>query len=69
MDITVIATLIINKWDTEGKRVKLPKKVKIVLDVGEDDTIGEIHEQAMDKVSDKFGWCIESCNLTNVKIC
>lgn len=66
---TIKATITVHKWDTDGQRVKLPKKVTSVLDVDESDTLGEIHEQAMDNASDQLGWCIESCSLTRVEIC
>lgn len=51
------------EWDTDGEKVKLPKKVKIPDEickgVGEDDYVNEVG----DWLSDKYGWCIFNFKL------
>lgn len=49
------------EWDTDGKKVKLPKSVRIMMDSSED-----IDETIADKLSDKYGWCVKSCNWRKV---
>ena len=51
------------KWDTDGEKVKLPKKVKVEIEIAPTDDIDIIHEFAMDKASGDYGWCIENCTL------
>lgn len=44
-------------WDTDGEDVTLPNIVKIPDGIKEEDVA--------DYLSDKFGWCILSLNVTN----
>jgi hypothetical protein len=68
MNSTAIVTLKVQKWDTDGEKVKLPKTIKVeIAFVRDDTTIDEIHEYAMDKASDTTGWCIDSCTIENIK--
>lgn len=64
---TATVTLKVQKWDTEGEKVKLPKTVKVEITFDRSDAIEEIHEEAMDKASDAVGWCIDSCTIENIK--
>jgi hypothetical protein len=64
---TAIVTLKVQKWDTDGEKVKLPKTVKVEITFDRSDAIEEIHEEAMDKAADATGWCIESCTIENIK--
>ena len=63
-----IAHLTIHEWDKDGQKVKLPKKMKVEIEIdeGETMTIGQIHEDAMDKASDETGWCILGCTLERI---
>lgn len=58
--------LIINKWDTDGEKIKLPKKMKLVVSVDDDTSIDEIHDEAMGKASDETGWCIDSSTIDRI---
>ena len=58
--------LIIHQWDTDGQRVKLPKRMKVEVSPEDDDGLENIHEMAMDKASDATGWCISSCSLKRI---
>jgi hypothetical protein len=64
---TATVTLKVQKWDTEGEKVKLPKTVKVEITFDSNDTIDEIHEEAMDKAADAVGWCIDYCTIENIK--
>lgn len=66
MSYECVVHLSIHKWDTDGEDVKLPKTVKVDVTVDEDDSIVEIHQEAMDKASDDVGYCIESCTIKRI---
>jgi hypothetical protein len=66
--IKIVAHLTVSKWDTDGEKVKLPKKLKLELEIEDDDPLDVIHEAAMDKASDEYGWCIDTCYLTRIDI-
>jgi hypothetical protein len=59
----VTVELHVQKWNTDGAKVKLPKKFKLLIDIEKNFTIEQIHDAAMDAASDHFGWCINSCTL------
>ena len=65
-DIT--AHLTINEWDTDGEKVKLPKKVKVTLTVDGEVCFDTILYCALDAASDKYGWCITSGTLTRIDL-
>ena len=44
-------------WDRDGKKVKLRKSVKLMMDPSED-----ISETIADRLSDRTGWCVKSCS-------
>ena len=56
----------IHQWDTDGHRVKLPKKIKVEVSPEDNDNVEQIHEQAMDKASDITGWCILGCSIIRI---
>lgn len=66
MSYKCIVHLKIHQWDTDGKRVKLPKKMKIEVWPEDDDSVEAIHEQAMDEASDTTGWCILGCSILRI---
>ena len=37
-------------WDTDGEEVDLPSKVKVPVDIKD--------EEVADWISDKYGWCV-----------
>lgn len=45
------------KWDTDGEDVDLPTQVTIYVENG---------EEVADAVTEKFGWCIFSLDITKV---
>ncbi len=57
---TVIASKI--KWDTDGAKVKLPKKIEVKLpdDMTDED---EISDYVSDKISDETGFCHKGFKL------
>jgi hypothetical protein len=65
-----IAHLTVHQWDKEsdGKivRVKLPKKVKVEIEVDGSDGYDSILNLALDAASDTYGWCIIGATLTRV---
>ena len=44
-------------WDTDGEDVDLPDSVKIMMDNYDD-----IENDIADRLSDRFGWCVNSYN-------
>ena len=72
MNSKVVVHLSIHSWDKEvdGKnvRVKLPKKMKIELEISENDSLSDIHETAVDKASGETGFCINSTTLDRIDI-
>ena len=63
-----IVTLTIKKWDTNGKRVKLPKTVRVQIGYDYQDSLDIIHETAMDQASGSIGWCISSCSMEKIEL-
>lgn len=45
------------KYDTDGHKVKLPKRIKFDVDENFD-----ADEQLADLISDYTGWCVFSCD-------
>ena len=41
-------------WETDGYKVKLPKTVVVEA---------EDEDEALDAVSDEYGWLIQSCSI------
>jgi hypothetical protein len=64
---TAIVTIRVQKWDTDGEKVKLPKVVKIEIEYDRDWSIDDMHDEAMEEASDETGWCIASCTIENIK--
>jgi hypothetical protein len=57
------------KWDTDGQRgLGLPKKVMIDITKENDATLDNIHDTAIEKLSDEYGYCIQSCYMDNIEI-
>jgi hypothetical protein len=63
-----IVTLTNIKWDTDGKRIKLPKTCKVQVSYDYDETLDIIHETAMDGASGSIGWCISSCSMNKIEL-
>jgi hypothetical protein len=68
MSFTCTVHLQIHQWDTDGMRVKLPKKMKIPVTIEDEDnvSVSGIHDEAMDKASDITGYCIIGCSLIRI---
>lgn len=59
------------KWDTDGQRgLKLPKEVKVEFLFTEyyRMSLSEIHDEANDIASDRFGFCVNSSYIDQVAI-
>jgi hypothetical protein len=46
------------KWDTDGEKVKLPKRLRVSLDKFDDEF--DFAYEGADYLSDEYGWCVES---------
>lgn len=64
--LDAIVHLTVQKWDTDGQRVKLPKKVKVDVVIYPNDNLESIHDSAISAASDKHGWCIDSCTMDKI---
>ena len=50
-------------WDTDGKEVDLPSEVWVNQNFANGDILAEEElNELTDKVSDEYGWCINSLN-------
>lgn len=60
------AHLTIHEWDTDGEKIKLPKKMKLKIDVENTDSVGQIHDDAMEAASEETGFLILGSTLDRV---
>lgn len=62
-------------WDTDGENVKLPKSFSFEIDITADDVLSnrgicfdDIEATASTKLSDTFGWCVNSFDISYKEI-
>lgn len=52
-------------WDTDGRRVRLPKEVVVEVEADLED--GELEDALSDAISDKTGWCHKGFDFEKAK--
>lgn len=61
------------EWDTDGQIEpesvnKLPREliVQFIADDGDNDTIGNLKEYAIDQLSSEYGWLVAACRISKI---
>ena len=61
-----IVHLTIHEWDTDNKKIKLPKKVIVKIEIKESGSIGGIHDDALEKARDENGFVVLGSTLDRI---